>query len=91
MTESDDGARRTSLRLSLAPWVMFVRPRSTALGCAKGLDQLVTAASDVDRVALLDFEISFGRLDQSTKSWRIELSTLPWLEGTIRSIGGDAA
>ena len=41
----------------------------------------MTAANDVDRVALLDFEISFGRLDESTNSWRIELSTLPWLEG----------
>jgi hypothetical protein len=70
---------------------MFVRPRNTALGCATGLDQLVTAANDVDRVALLDFEISFGRLEESTNSWRIELSTLPWLEGTIRSIGGDTA
>jgi len=91
VTESDDGARRTSLRLSLAPWVMFVRPRSSTLGCATGLDQLVMSANDVDRVALLDFEISFGRLDESTNSWRIELSTLPWLEGTIRPIGGDTA
>ena len=45
----------------------------------------MTAANDVDRVALLDFEISFGRLDESTNSWRIELSTLPWLEGTIET------
>jgi hypothetical protein len=84
--ESDDAARRTSLQLSLGPWVMFVRPRSTALGRAVGLDQLVAAADDAERVALLDFEISFGRLDESTNSWRVELSTLPWMEGRIRPL-----
>jgi hypothetical protein len=84
--KSDDGARRTLLQLSLGPWVMFVRPRGAALGRAVGLDQLVGSANDSERIALLDFEISFGRLDESTNSWRIELSTLPWMEGKIRPL-----
>ena len=34
------------------------------------------------------FEISFGRWDSGTSTGRIELSTLPWKQGTTISISG---
>ncbi len=82
--EHDDPNGRPAVLLSLGPWVMFVRARSAAPGRATGLVELVAAADDPRRVALLDFEISFGRRDGAGKAWRTELSTLPWLEGTDR-------
>ena len=84
--EHDDPDGRPTLLLSLGPWVMFVRARRAALENAAGLVDLVAAADDRGRVALLDFEISFGRHAESGKTWRIELSTLPWLEGTDRDL-----
>jgi len=81
--ELDDGGR-AALQLSLGPWVMFVRPRRDALGPATGLAACLTTVDPGERVALLDFEISFGRRNESGNAWRIELSTLPWLEGTMR-------
>jgi len=80
--EQGDRDGRPMLQLSLGPWVMLVRPRRTALDRAAGLSDLVAAADYAQRVALLDFEISFGRQDASCGRSRIELSTLPWLEGT---------
>lgn len=82
--EHDDPIGRPTVLLSLWPWVMFVRARGTALGRATGLAELVAAADGPVRVALLDFEISFGRRDETGGTWRIELSTLPWLEGIHR-------
>ncbi len=82
--EADDPEGRPALQLTLGPWVMFVRPRHTALERAPGLGELVAAADNATRAALLDFEISFGQRHGSGKAWRVELSTLPWLEGTDR-------
>jgi hypothetical protein len=82
--EHNDSEGRPALQLSLGPWVMFVRARRTALSRTEGLSGMLAAADYAERVALLDFEISFGRQDESGKAWRIELSTLPWLEGTDR-------
>ena len=86
MQEEDDPDGRPALQLTLGPWVMFVRARRTALESAAGLGELVAAADDRGRVALLDFEISFGHRHESGKTWRVELSTLPWLEGTDRDL-----
>jgi hypothetical protein len=82
--EFDDGHGRPALQLSLGPWVMLVRPRQAKLGRAAGLAASLASADPADRLALLDFEISFGRLDPARDTWRIELSTLPWLEGKER-------
>ncbi len=83
--EDQDQEGRPALQLTLGPWVMFVRARRTPLGRAAGLGELVAAADDdAGRTALLDFEISLGQRHQSGKAWRVELSTLPWLEGTDR-------
>jgi hypothetical protein len=80
--EFGDAEGRHGLRLQLGPWFMFVRARPTNLTRASGLPELLTAADPVQRTTLLDFEISFGARDGASGPWRIELSTLPWLEGT---------
>jgi hypothetical protein len=84
--ELDDGDGRPALQLSVGPWVMLVRPRPTTLGRATGLAACLAAAGTQDRAALLDFEISFGRRDRTGDIWRIELSTLPWLQGTRHTV-----
>jgi hypothetical protein len=74
------GEPRTLL-LSAGRFRMRVRPRANALPRAAHLAALVARTGNADLRALLDFEISFGeRSDPGT--WRIAVSTLPWLEGT---------
>jgi len=82
--EFNDDQGRPALQLSLGPWLMFVRPRAVALSQASGLTDCLAAVDAAERAALLDFEISFGRRQRSGGTWRIELSTLPWLEGSER-------
>lgn len=80
--EFGDAQGRHGLRLQLGPWFMFVRARPARLARASGLVDLLAAADPAQRIALLDFEISFGTKRGSRGPWRIELSTLPWLEGS---------
>jgi hypothetical protein len=59
---------------------MRVRPRSQSLPTAPNMSALAAPMSDEGVRGLLDFEISFGRL-QGPAAWRIEHSTPPWHEG----------
>jgi hypothetical protein len=62
---------------------LFARPRATPLPKDATLPQLAAAAGrDRARLeALLDCEISLGRIGPARRPWRIELSTLPHREG----------
>jgi hypothetical protein len=59
---------------------MTVRPRTGTLPPAKNLLELACSANPAQLRDMLDFEISFGR--RAATAGRIELSTLPWREGT---------
>jgi hypothetical protein len=60
---------------------MIVRPRSARLPQAGNLLKLATQATGPGLRDLLDFELSFGRIDGS--SGRIFHSSLPWREGQV--------
>lgn len=71
--------------------VMRVAPRRREwpvdLAPGASLEQLVEAALPSDRarvIGWLDFEISFGRLEDG--AWTVLHSTLPWLEGRRLSL-----
>jgi hypothetical protein len=59
---------------------MRVIPRRSPLPSAESLSLLAADASTETLRGYVDFEISFGRC-RDTRTWRIELSTLPWREG----------
>jgi hypothetical protein len=69
-----------SLLLSAGEYVMSVRPRATKLPTANNLTAFLEGKNGQFLRESLDFEISFGRWI-SKEAWRIELSTLPWLQG----------
>lgn len=62
---------------------MFARARPGEFGRAETLGALVTRADgDAAAIAaLLDCEVSIGRLGWDDEAWRIARSTLPWREG----------
>lgn len=64
-------------------YFIFVRNRPTTLPKASSLAAILndTSFSRQQLVALLDFEISFGRLTLGSMPWEIQLSTLPFREG----------
>lgn len=64
-------------------YFIFVRNRSQPLPKASSLAALLSDTSFTQQqlVALLDFEISFGRLTKGSMPWEIQLSTLPFREG----------
>jgi hypothetical protein len=70
-------------------YVMTVRPRSAKLPVAPSLTAFVEGKNGQILRETLDFEISFGRWDSGDSNGRIELSTLPWKQGTTISISGD--
>ena len=70
-----------SLLLSAGEFAMCVRPRVTKLPTAINLAAFLEGKNGQLLREALDFEISFGRWI-SNEAWRIELSTLPWLQGT---------
>src|SRR5262249_33658156 len=78
--EFHDEQGRPCLQLSLGRWLMLVRPRSYTLTQASGLSACLAAADAAECATLVDFEISFGRREDASDGWRVELSTLPWLE-----------
>ncbi|BBP00692.1 hypothetical protein [Sulfuriferula nivalis] len=65
-------------------YFIFVRDRSHPLPHATSLTALLddTSYTHPQLIAMLDFEISFGRLTQGSLPWEIQLSTLPFREGT---------
>lgn len=62
---------------------MHVRARTESLDAAASLLSLAQRenADDARLRGLVDFEISFGR--RAAHAWRIQRSTLPFLEGTV--------
>jgi len=63
----------------------LARARPEALPAAPGLGSLLANArrDAPDRLpALLDCEIAKGQLQSNAGRWTIEVSTLPWREGT---------
>lgn len=72
---------RAALLVRHAQFFMFARDRAASLPSGDSLAALVAgAASDAQRRALIDCEISFGRVVQDR--WLIERSTLPYRERT---------
>ncbi len=69
---------------------MFSRARTAALPRGARLVDLVReAASLAERRALIDCEISLGRVE--ARGWRIERSTLPFREGRTISVAASGA
>ncbi len=68
--------------LAVGPYFAYVRDRYGMTQRAESLAVLaeLKAFSREQLVAVLDFELSFGRR-QPAQPWTIELSTLPWREG----------
>jgi hypothetical protein len=63
---------------------MYARARRQPLPAASSLLALLDSTLDLTaKQDLLDFEISFGRIDD--RVWRIERSSLPFREGTVIS------
>jgi hypothetical protein len=63
---------------------MYARARRQPLPAAASLLALLDSTLDLTaKQDLLDFEISFGRIDHDTGVWRIERSSLPFREGTV--------
>lgn len=58
---------------------MYARDRATPLAAHGTLSERVIAAAPEEARALVDCEISFGRI--GPPGWRIELSSLPYREG----------
>jgi hypothetical protein len=81
-THSPEQSRAGILVIS-GDYFIFVRDRSLPLPHATSLAVLLDDASYThpQLIALLDFEISFGRLTQGNMPWEIQLSTLPFREG----------
>jgi hypothetical protein len=76
-----DGVEQSEWFLVSGQYFMHVRARSEALDAAANLLSLARreGAGDDRLRRLLDFEISFGR--RGAHAWRIQRSTLPFLEG----------
>jgi hypothetical protein len=68
------------LLLGAGRYRMRVRPRYGAIDAAPSMSALAADKPNDVVQDMLDFEISFGRL-QSAETWRISLSTLPWEQG----------
>jgi hypothetical protein len=69
-----------TLLLRSGEFVMHVRDRAASLPAAENFETLAASMDRAQLTEALNLEISFGRV-QSEDTWRIELSTLPWLEG----------
>jgi hypothetical protein len=78
-----DGVEQPNWLLVSGQYFMHVRARRESLDAAASLLSLAQreSASDERLRELVDFEISFGR--RSTHAWRVQLSTLPFLEGSV--------
>lgn len=95
-TKSGSRAMTDAVLVVLGDLFLFARPRPAPLPARHTLPDLVAKAGrDRARLeALLDCEISLGRVGSARRSWRIELSTLPFREGqrlfprAVASIGG---
>lgn len=82
-------AEPLTLLLKTGPFFMMVSPRASKLPQAASLADLTADKSDGELRQIVDFEISFGRRNRNNAAWRVELSTLPWQQGTAISIPGN--
>jgi len=62
---------------------VYARDRDRELPDAESLAELGAGASREELIALLDCELSYGRVRGARVPWQIELSTLPWREGAV--------
>jgi hypothetical protein len=78
-----DGAEQPEWFFVSGQYFMHVRARREELEAAASLLSLAQRekADDARLRQLVDFEISFGR--RAAHAWRVQLSTLPFLEGAI--------
>ncbi len=91
MTLSEGAAWKAWLVLCGDRFIYMCEHR-TSLPSADSLAALLSATSDnlthtaatisAEAQQYLNCEISFGRIQKSNKPWEIELSTLPWKEGS---------
>jgi len=79
LTDTVSGCRGIVVRAD--HWLMYVRERRTALPAGRSLLELLEQQDCLENArALLDFEISFGTLKNST-DWHVSRSTLPYKAG----------
>lgn len=74
-------AGRHACLLRAGDFFMFAAGRSEPLPCDLPLNEQVAAASAKEAERMLAMELSFGRIDATGHSWRIELSTVPGRSG----------
>ena len=84
MASTDAVSVPTELILIAGSYVMQVRDRSVDWPAALKPGTLLTTQAVSSDIALLDFELSFGRRTQN--GWEILRSTLPWREGQSVSV-----
>lgn len=80
LSDSEPGGRRACL-LRAGDYFLFVASRAQPLTDDLPLSEQVTACSAEQAEQILAMELSFGRIDFSGHSWRIELSTVPGRSG----------
>jgi hypothetical protein len=80
---SDAADMRGAILVVIGDLFLLARPRPAPLPTGSTLPKLVAKAGRDRRhlQAMLDCEISLGRLGPARRPWRIELSTLPFREG----------
>lgn len=76
----EDGTGRTGVLVRVGARFGLARSRPAPLPDGTRLADLLHAAGPADRAALLDCEVSLGRVEPGGR-WVVELSTLPWRAG----------
>jgi len=72
---------RAACLLRAGEFFLFAASRPEPLHAGKPLSTQIAGASPAEAERMLALELSFGRIDASGHSWRIELSTLPSRSG----------
>lgn len=82
--DQSPGLKQSGILVISGDYFIFVRDRTTTLPHVYSLAAYIhdAALNEQQLMVLLDFEVSFGRVAHGNNPWEIQLSTLPFREGT---------
>ncbi len=80
--QTTQGARIDRILLVAGDHFVYARNRAKDLPAAASLEALVASAERAQVLAYLDCELSHGLVRGGASPWLIDLSTLPWREGS---------